>query len=58
LRISSFFTSVHDYIYNSLVRHLANKELKEKEDKKREDDDILKHSADDLRLSKRCCMDE
>ena len=54
LRISSFFASVHDHIYNSLARCLADDELKEREEKKQKDDNI---SADDVRLSKRCCMD-
>jgi len=54
LRIPSFFASVRDHIYNSLARHLADDELKEREEKKRKDDDI---SADDVRLSKRRCMD-
>jgi hypothetical protein len=36
------------------VRHLADEKLKEKEDKKRKDDDIL---AEDARVSKRHCMD-
>ena len=36
LRVPSFFASVRDFIYNSLARHLANEELKEKEDKKKE----------------------
>ena len=54
LRVPSFFASVRDFIYNSLARHLADEELKEKEDKKRKDDDIL---AEDARVSKRRCMD-
>ena len=54
LRVPSFFISVRDHIYNSLVRHLADEELKEKEEKKRKDDDV---PAEDLRLSKRRCMD-
>ena len=54
LRVPSFFASVHDFIYSSLARYLANEELKEKEEKKRKDDDIL---AEDVRLSKRHCMD-
>ncbi|KIJ99815.1 hypothetical protein K443DRAFT_101530 [Laccaria amethystina LaAM-08-1] len=54
LRVPSFFASVCDFIYNSLMRHLADEELKEKEEKKRKDDDIL---AEDARISKRCCMD-
>ena len=54
LRVPSFFASVRDFIYSSLARHLADEELKEKEDKKRKDDDIL---AEDVRLSKRHCMD-
>ncbi|EDR00156.1 uncharacterized protein LACBIDRAFT_334387 [Laccaria bicolor S238N-H82] len=54
LRIPSFFASVHEHIYNSLARCLADDELKEKEEKKRKDDDIL---VGKLRLSKRWCMD-
>jgi hypothetical protein len=54
LRVPSFFTSVGDFIYNSLARHLADEELKDKEDKKRKDDDIL---AEEARVSKRRCMD-
>ena len=54
LRVPSFFASVCDFIYNSLARHLADEELREKEEKKRKDDDIL---AEDARISKRCCMD-
>jgi len=54
LRVPSFFASVHDHIYNSLARCLADDELKEKEEKKWKDDNI---PAEDLRLSKRCCMD-
>ena len=54
LRVPSFFASVRDFIYSSLARYLADEELKEKEEKKRKDDDIL---AEDVRLSKRRCMD-
>ena len=54
LRAPSFFASIRDFVYNSLARHLANEELKEKEDKKWEDDDTL---VEDVRISKRCCMD-
>ena len=54
LRVPSFFASVRDFIYNSLVRHLADEELREKEEKKRKDDDTL---AEDARISKRRCMD-
>jgi hypothetical protein len=54
LRVPSFFASVREFIYSSLARHLADDELKEKEDKKRKDDDIL---AEDVKISKRHCMD-
>ena len=54
LRFPSFFASMCDFIYNSLARHLANEELKEKEEKKRKGDDIL---AEDVRVLKRHCMD-
>ena len=54
LRVLSFFASVRDHIYNSLARCLADDELEEKEEKKRKDDNI---PAEDLRLSKRHCMD-
>jgi hypothetical protein len=54
LRVPSFFASVRDFIYNSLARHLADKDLKDKEEKKRKDDDIL---VEDARISKRRCMD-
>ena len=36
LRVPSFFTSVREFIYNSLARHLADEELREKEEKKEE----------------------
>jgi len=36
------------------MRHLADEELKEKEDKKWKDDDTL---VEDIRISKRHCMD-
>ena len=54
LRVPSFFASVRDFIYNSLARHLADEELREKEEKKRKDDVIL---PEDARVSKRRCMD-
>ena len=54
LRVPSFFASVRDFVYNSLARHLADEELREKEEKKRKDDNIL---AEDARISKRHCMD-
>ena len=54
LRVPSFFASVRNFIYSSLARYLADEELKEKEERKRKDDDIL---AEDVRLSKRRCMD-
>ena len=54
LQIPSFFASVRDLIYNSLARRLTDDELKEKEEKKRKDNDV---STEDLRLSKRRCMD-
>ena len=49
LRVPSFFASVQDHIYNSLAKHLTNEELKEKEEKKRKDNDVL---AEDVRVSK------
>jgi len=54
LRVPSFFASVYDFIYNSLMRHLADEELREKEEKKRKDDVIL---PEDAWVSKRHCMD-
>jgi len=54
LRVPSFFASVHDFIYNSLMRHLADEELREKEEKKWKDDVVL---PEDARVSKRRCMD-
>jgi len=54
LRVPSFFASIHDFIYNSLTRHLADEELREKEEKKWKDDVIL---PEDAQVSKRHCMD-
>jgi hypothetical protein len=54
LRVPSFFASVRDFIYNSLARHLADEDLREKEEKKRKEDVTL---PEDARVSKRRCMD-
>jgi hypothetical protein len=45
LRVPSFFASVRDFIYNSLACHLADAELREKEEKKRKDDVTLPEDA-------------
>lgn len=47
--------SVHDHIYSSLAKKLADEELREREEGKRKTDPAV--SADQLRVSKRCCMD-
>ncbi|EDR01930.1 uncharacterized protein LACBIDRAFT_332745 [Laccaria bicolor S238N-H82] len=54
LRVPSFFVSVHDFVYTSLARLLADEDLKEEEEKKRKDNNTL---AEDARVSKRRCMD-
>jgi hypothetical protein len=54
LRVPSFFASVRDFIYNSLARHLADEDLREKEEKKRKEDVTL---PEDARVSKRRSMD-
>jgi len=57
LWIPSFFMSVHDYIYSSLVKKLMDEELREKEEKKQKTDDPANVSPEQLRVSKRRCMD-
>ena len=45
---------VHDHIYSSLAKKLADEELRESEEGKRKSDPAV--SADQLRVTKRCCM--
>ena len=55
LRIPSFLMSVRDHIYSSLAKKLTDEELREREEGKRKTDPGV--SADQLRVSKRRCMD-
>ncbi|KIM41793.1 hypothetical protein M413DRAFT_71166 [Hebeloma cylindrosporum] len=58
LRIPSFLTSFRDWIYPSLAKLLADEELKDREEKqKRKTPSDDKLSPEELRISKRRCMD-